>query len=118
MLALARLAVRFVKSAHIFIWADRPPRRISRFATDDVSWIAWAIDDVSAKNWTTAAALPKALATHAMLRRRGIVSRLCLGVTRDGSTVTRHAWVEIGDNTVVGVAARGFTPLAVYGGAP
>src|SRR5580700_5050426 len=76
MLVLARLAVRFVSPARIFAWADRPPRRIRRFATDDIAWVSWAIENLGAKPWMNALCLPRALAVHAMLRRRGIASRL------------------------------------------
>ena len=37
MLVLARLAVRFVPPARLFAWANRPPRRIRRFAADEVA---------------------------------------------------------------------------------
>ena len=37
MLVLARLAVRFVSPARLFAWANRPPRRIHRFATDEAA---------------------------------------------------------------------------------
>ena len=51
-------------------------------------------------------------------RRRGIVSRLCLGVTRDRGAFCAHAWVEIGNDKIVGGAeADGFTRLATFGGA-
>jgi Transglutaminase-like superfamily len=117
-LVLARLAVRFVPSARIFAWADRPPRRIRRFATDEISWVSWAVENLGAKPWMNALCLPRALAAHAMLRRRGIASRLCLGVARDQGALSAHAWVEIGDDKIVGSAeADGFTPLATFGGA-
>ena len=118
MLVLARLAVRFVSPARIFAWADRPPRRIRRFAVDEIGWISWAVDNVGAKRWVNALCLPRALAAHAMLRRRGIASRLCLGVARDRGVLGAHAWVEIGNNKIVGGAeADGFTRLATFGGA-
>src|ERR1700730_18008600 len=117
MLVLARLAVRFVPTARIFAWADRPPRRIRRFATDEIAWISWAVENLGAKPWMNALCLPRALATHTMLRRRGIASRLCLGVARDRDMLSGHAWVEIGDDKFVGGAeADGFTPLATFGG--
>ena len=97
MLVLARLAVRLVPPARIFAWAKRPPRRIHRFAVDEVSWISWAVESLGARPWMNALCLPRALAAHAMLRRRGIASRLCLGVAREGSELAAHAWVEIGD---------------------
>jgi hypothetical protein len=113
MLVLARLAVHVVPPVRIFAWADRPPRRIRRFAADEAGWIAWAIECLGAN----VLCLPRALAAHAMLRRRGIASRLCLGVARDGSALAAHAWVEVGaDKIVGGVEADGFTRLAAFGG--
>jgi hypothetical protein len=118
MLVLARLAVRFVPTAHIFAWADLPPQRIRRFATYEIAWVSWAVENLGAKPWMNALCLPRALAAHAMLRRRGIASRLCLGVARGRDTLSAHAWVEIGNDKIVGGAeADGFTRLAMFGGA-
>jgi hypothetical protein len=118
MLVLARLAVRFVPPARIFAWANRPPRRVHRFAIDEANWISWAVENLGAKPWMHALCLPRALAAHAMLRRRGIASRLCLGVAREGSELAAHAWVEVGNNKIVGgTEADGFTRLAEFGGA-
>jgi hypothetical protein len=112
MLLLARLALRIVPSERLFAWADRPPHRINRFAADEVRWITWAVETLGAN----VLCLPRALATHAMLRRRGVVSRLCLGVARNGSAVVARAWVEIGTEKIVGAAEEdGFTRLAEFG---
>jgi hypothetical protein len=60
--------------------------------------------------------LPRALAAHAMLRRRGIASRICLGVARHGGELAAHAWVEIGKDKIVGGAdSDAFTRLAEFG---
>src|SRR5258708_39371971 len=118
MLDLSLRDVRFVSPARIFAWADQPPRRIRRFATDEIRWVSWAVENLGARPWMDALCLPRALAAHAMLRRRGIVSRLCLGVARDRGTLSAHAWVEIGNDKIVGGAgADGFTRLATFGGA-
>jgi len=118
MLIAARLAVRFVAPARLFAWADRPPRRRRRFAADEIRWVSWAIDTLGARRWSRALCLPRALAAQAMLRRRGIASRLCLGVKRSDGAVDAHAWVEIGGDKIVGGAeAADFTPLAAFGGA-
>src|SRR5277367_5888427 len=101
-LILARIAVRFVATARVLAWANRPPRRICRFAVHDAKWTAWAIETLSAKRRINALCLPQALAAHAMLRRRGIVSRLCLGVARENGTLIAHAWVEIDEDVIVG----------------
>ena len=118
MLVLARLAVRFIPPARVFAWANRPPRRIRRFAIDEANWISWAVENVGARPWMHSLCLPRALAAHAMLRRRGIASQLCLGVAREGDELAAHAWVEIGNNKIVGGSeADGFTRLAEFGGA-
>ena len=118
MLVLARLAVRFVPPARVFAWANRPPRRIRRFAIDEANWISWAVENLGARSWMHALCLPRALAAHAMLRRRGIASQLCLGVAREGDELAAHAWAEIGNNKIVGgPEADGFTRLAEFGGA-
>jgi len=118
MLVLTRLAVGFIPPAWIFAWADRPPRRIRRFAADEAGWVAWAVETLGAYRRMSALCLPRALAAHAMLRRRGIASRLCLGVARKDGAVTAHAWVEVGGDRIAGeTEADGFTRIAAYGGA-
>jgi hypothetical protein len=116
-LVLARAAVRVIPATRVFAWADRPPRRIRRFAADEIGWVLWAIDAAAAKSRNETLCLPRALATHAMLRRRGITSRLCLGVAREQGTLAAHAWVEIGeDRAVAGPGPGAFTRLAEFGG--
>jgi hypothetical protein len=115
-LVLARLAVRFAPPARLFAWADRPPRRIRRFAADEASWISWAVADLGGRPWMNAPSLPRALAAHAMLRRRGIPSRLCLGVAREAGELATRAWLEVGQDTVVGGAGtERFTRMAEFG---
>jgi hypothetical protein len=116
MLMLARLALRFVAPARVLAWADRPPSRIRRFAADETGWVSWAVESLGMKS--NVLCLPRALAAHAMLRRRGIASRLCLGAARRDGAVAAHAWVEVDGEKVVGAAeAEGFTTLAAYGAA-
>lgn len=119
MLVLARLAVRFVATARIFAWADRPLRHVNRFATAEFDWIAWSVETISAHRWMNVLCLPRALAVHAMLRRRGIASRLCLGVARHDQELVAHAWVEIGDRSAApDSAVARFTRLAEFGESP
>jgi hypothetical protein len=115
---LARLAVRLIPAARVFAWAARPPRRNGRFAADEVDWILWAVDTVAAKPWMKTLCLPRALAAHAMLRRRGITSRVCLGVARQQGKLAAHAWIEVGNDRIIGSAGTiTFTRLAEFGGA-
>lgn len=117
-LGLSWAAVRVLPAAWILAWARRQPRRIHRFyVTAEVHWISWAIEVVGAKASMKAPCLPRALAAQAMLRRRGIASRLCLGVTREGQKLSAHAWLELGQNIVTGAeAAPRFTRLVEFGG--
>lgn len=118
MLALAKLAVHFVPAPRLVEWASRPPRRIRRFAEWEVAWISSAVESMGASRWMRALCLPRALAAQAMLRRRGIVSRLCLGVAR-APELEAHAWVELSQDVVVGGSeAPRFTRLVEFGRAP
>lgn len=118
MLILARIAVRFISFSRIISWANRPPHRINRFANNEVPRVVWAIECAAARPWMNALCLPQALAAHAMLRRRGLASRLCLGVARENGLLTAHAWVEIGNSKIVGgVESARYTHLAAFGGA-
>ncbi|MGA8614107.1 MAG: lasso peptide biosynthesis B2 protein [Xanthobacteraceae bacterium] len=123
MLAVARVAVRFLPPARIFAWANRPQRHSRRFAADEARWVAWSIDTMSAKPWIAKAwikgsCLASALAAHAMLRRRGIASSLCLGVARDEGAMAAHAWIEVGQDVIVGAAeAVRFKRIAQFGAA-
>jgi len=110
MLVLARLAARFAPPGRLLAWANRPPRSIRRFTTDEADWVAWAVEAFAAR--LGALSLPRALAAQAMLRRRGIASRLCLGVAREDGAFATRAWVEIGGGKIIGNAeAARFTRL-------
>ena len=101
-LAIARLAVRLVPAKRLLAWAARRPRQPQRFADPGLpAEIAAAVDFVGSSRFMPAKCLPRALATQAMLRRRGIASRLCLGVARDGRSLLAHAWVEIGRGQII-----------------
>ena len=116
MFVLARIAVRLIAPARIFAWVDRPPRRTNRFSGDEVGWIDWAVDKVAAESAGHDVCLPRALAAHAMLRRRGIASRLCLAVAREQQELAGHAWIEVDGYTIIGDTGGGrFTRIAEFG---
>ncbi|MGE3993300.1 lasso peptide biosynthesis B2 protein [Pseudorhodoplanes sp.] len=116
-LALARLAVHILPANRVFAWADWPLRRVRRFETDQAEWVAWAVDHAATLPGMKALCLPRALAAHAMLRRRGIASRLCLGVANNDGELAAHAWIEVGEKTLVGGGeAVAFQRLATFGG--
>src|SRR4051812_8407221 len=90
LLIVARVAVCIFPASRVFGWANRPLRRRNRFAAEAARWVGWSIETMGAKAWINALCLPRALAAQAMLRRRGIASRLCLGVACDGPELAAH----------------------------
>jgi Transglutaminase-like superfamily len=115
-LAMTRLALYFLPSAWVFAWADRTPRRIRRFRSGESDWVSWAVETAGASRWMNARCLSRALAAQSMLRRRGITSRLCLGVVRRDNALIAHAWVEVGREVILGGAeARRFRKIAEFG---
>ena len=116
MLLITGLAVR-IRPAQVFAWANRPLRHTSRFTVDEKGWVGWSVETMGARRWINASCLTRALAAQAMLRRRGIASRLCLGVSCSDATLSAHAWVEIGQEVIVGGPEIGrFTRLTEFGG--
>jgi hypothetical protein len=119
MLATAWVAVHWLPASWILRWARRAPRRICRFSQDQVGWVTWSVETIGAKPWMQAVCLPRALAAQAMLRRRGIASRLCLGVAREGEALAAHAWLELEREIIVGGGeAPRFQRLVEFGGRP
>ena len=116
-LMLARLAVRLLPTERIVAWASQPPRRPDRFAAAVAAEpISRMVDRVGARPWMQAACLPRALAAQAMLRRRGVASRLCLGTARESDKLAAHAWLELGDEVIVGGTEQPrFTRLVSFG---
>lgn len=63
--------------------------------------VLWAVNAASRPVGTTC--LPRALATHTLLARRGLASELRIGVTRSpGSPLEAHAWVENENGILIG----------------
>lgn len=117
MLLLARVAVRTVPTARLLAWASRPPRQVNRFAASQATaMVTWAVDRVGTGRWMPASCLPRALAAQTMLRRRGVPSRLCLGVAKDEGALTAHAWIELARGSApVDSEVERFTRIAEFG---
>lgn len=59
--------------------------------------------------------LHKGLATHWMLRRRGVMSHVHYGVSPAGAVLQAHVWVDVGGRTVIGEAQRqAFARVATF----
>jgi hypothetical protein len=117
LIPLAAIAVRLIPASRILAWAARLPRNPKRFADPELpDQIAAAVAARAAWFNLAAPCLPTALVVQSMLRRRGVASKLCLGVRRDASELAAHAWLEINRRIVFGAAEKPFVPLASYGG--
>jgi hypothetical protein len=80
---------------------DQPSGRLVA-AAPDTGRIAWAVAVVS-EHIPHATCLTQALATRALLRRRGQPAELRIGVVRSGhGYITAHAWVESQGRIVIG----------------
>jgi hypothetical protein len=112
----AQFAVRAFPPSILFAAAAARPRRLRRFSVDQIEWVSWAIVSVAERRWIKATDLAYALGAQWMLRRRGIASCLCLGVTRTHSHTIAHTWVECNEKIVFGRADTAqFVPLARFG---
>jgi hypothetical protein len=117
-LVLARLAVRLLRADRIVAWASRPPRRPNRFVPPlHIEAVRRAVEEIGSKPWMQAVCLPRALAAQAMLRRRGVRSRLCLGAARADRALAAHAWIELDEPLIVhdDLGRQGYTRLVSFG---
>ena len=116
LIPLAAAAVKLVPAERILAWAARPLQKVKRFADPDLPrQVAAAVQARAAWFNLEAPCLPTALAAQWMLRRRGVPSRLRLGVRRDASALAAHAWLEINGEVVFGASNTVYTPVARYG---
>lgn len=78
--------------------------------------IGRAIDAAASRLPWRPVCLPRALAGSLMLRRRGIPSRLVLGVRRDQDGLAAHAWLLTAAGAIVcgGRDAGRFVPIAAF----
>src|SRR3954469_17820090 len=91
---------------------DDPPAAVDQARLGEAKRVGYVIGAGAARLPWHPNCLPQALAAHRLLRRRGIPSRLHLGVAGGGEA---HAWVTVCDRTVIGGAGRErFVPLAAF----
>lgn len=85
---------------------------VSPAAAALIDRVAFAIPRAAARVPWRSDCLVQALAARRWLERRGIGSRLRIGVRKDQSaSLAAHAWLRAGDRIVVGGDVADFTPL-------
>ncbi|HLZ83628.1 MAG TPA: lasso peptide biosynthesis B2 protein [Caulobacteraceae bacterium] len=115
-LGLAGLAVRTLSFARLARIASGPWRRDGVSPAPAAAAIGRAVDAAARRAPWPVRCFEKALAAHAMLRRRGAASVLYYGGRNDASRgLTAHAWVRLGGANVVGGDSAGdFAVLAAF----
>jgi hypothetical protein len=118
-LLTARCALALLPVRWIFRWLESPVRAAPASAgadadsPDNVERIRWAVLTVSRYGPLSFVCFPQALAAHAMLRRRGIVSIMHYGVRRSADRQLRaHTWLEVDHRMLLGgESALLFAPI-------
>lgn len=115
-LALARLAILVIPFRRIVPWLERTPDSPDRNAVA-IAAVRRAVDVAQRNVPWNAVCLPQAMASKAMLARRGQGSALHIGAAMaDGGGLMAHAWLVAGGEIVVGEdESRNVTPLARFG---
>lgn len=116
LLLTAKIALHFVPVSRIIGWKTRPLRHPApRISAQERTLVRWAVLVVARYSPVQFVCFPQCLAASALLRRRGISSRLHYGVTREDDKLITHTWLEAGGEIVIGgeVAPR-FSTLATY----
>ena len=72
---------------------------------------AWVVGALSRRLFPDRSCLTQALAVQFLYRRAGCPARLCIGVAKEGDRLVAHAWVECGEQVVIGGSAE---ELSIY----
>jgi hypothetical protein len=87
-----------------------------RISATEAQLIGRAIERAAKHVPFRAVCLQQAFAALLMLRRRGLMATVQLGLLRQGDELKAHAWSHCGEVPVTGVArADGFAPVAAFG---
>lgn len=118
---LALKAMRFVtlRAALVKLASvGRASRRQMPAHEDEQQRTVWAVRTAARALPAISTCLTNALAAHVLLARRGYVSNLRIGVTRDEKgEFTAHAWLEQeGAILIGGDWSDGFTPMPALNG--
>jgi hypothetical protein len=116
-LFISETMIRWCSPKFIFSIAQRNPRLICRFNADEIQWTSWAIVKVAERRRKAPPDLAYALAAQMMLFRRGVPSRLCVGMSRGSDGNCARIWLECDDQIVIGRAnTANTTCISSFGG--
>ncbi len=119
-LLAARLALQLLPVRRVIAWKQRPFPRTTAVSNPGVeaARIRHAVLTVARYSPVRFVCFPQCLAAAALLRARGIPSRLHYGVARSpnaGGKLITHTWLEAAGGIVIGgEVAADYSTLAVY----
>ncbi|MBI4638607.1 MAG: lasso peptide biosynthesis B2 protein [Candidatus Rokubacteria bacterium] len=109
---LLEFLLRLLSFTGVLALARRHPRLPPRPSAPSVARLVWLVEVAGRYATPTPTCLKHALVLSWLLRRRGVVTTLRIGVARRGSELGAHAWLEQGGEVVFGDAQRdGYEPL-------
>jgi len=114
-LAVATFQVRWNgRSLSRLLESPSTPRQATPVLTQEqFDRIAWSINAIGVRLPRDPTCLMRALAGRSMLARRGVDSCIRIGISEDSSDFRAHAWVEVGQQPVLGwIRNERFTVLA------
>ena len=115
LLLAAKLALRLLPVKKIIGWKQRAVRRRSDATEEELLRVRHAVLVVARYSPLRFVCFPQCLAASALLRAKGIESRLHYGVARAGDKLVTHTWLEAGGQIVIGgEVAADYSTLAVY----
>lgn len=119
-LTLARLLVGAIPLRHwrALLGKVRKPKHSTFRADPAAVLLARAVVRGGARLPFETKCLPRGIALHTMLRRRHLPSLLVIGVldpSQRGTIEDLHAWVESGNDVVIGALDQPFHPLVRFG---
>ncbi len=108
-LLAARLLLKILPVSALVRWLKRPVAAVpkGRWGAGEqaaqVEEVRWAVLSVARHSPVRFVCFPQAIAAHALLRRRGVPSRVVYGVRRAADTrLCAHTWLEVGGETILG----------------
>jgi len=115
LLLAAKAALRWLPVKKVIGWKQRPLKRHGDSSEDEMLRVRHAVLVVARYSPLRFVCFPQCLAASALLRGKGIESRLHYGVARADDKLVTHTWLEAGGQIVIGgEVAADYSTLAVY----
>lgn len=98
------VALRLFSSKSILALFDRRPNSQRRSQGADLQRMAWLVDVADRYAPGRSSCLRQAAALAWLLRRRGVLTSLRIGVAREGDNFMAHSWLQSEQDQVFGLS--------------